>query len=449
MVKNKKHDGKEKIFYKDIGDYLTREEKLLKISATKTVLSGDFQEIIPNEKFDWINQRGNEFEKYILLGDKKNNSAEVFFNIYSRGIVTARDSFCYNFSRKNLAENIQMTINFYNSHEPTEIDAKKFVWTDLNKSHKIKGKNYIYSEEKIFTAMYRPFCEEFLYFDENLNERRGIMQKLFPEKNSENLLICVPNGGKNFSVFLTKKISDYQVQFNCQCFPMYYYEENVGNLFEKSKVRRDGISDWIENLARKKYGISVTTKFGEKTFCNEKNYLKEEIFYYVYGFLHLRSYREKYSAELKKSLPRIFLVDDYEKFKKISEIGRELAEIHLNYEKFEKPACVEVEISAENYYVKKMRLSADKKNLQYNDCITIKNIPEKVFEYVVNGRSPVEWIIELYQIKVDKASGIENNPNDFCEEIGDEKYILKLLLSSMTVALKTLEIVEKLPEVEF
>ena len=169
----------------------------------------------------------------------------------------------------------------------------------------------------------------------------------------------------------------------------------------------------------------------------------------MYGFLHLRSYREKYSAELKKSLPRIFLVDDYEKFKKISEIGRELAEIHLNYEKFEKPACVEVEILSENYFVKKMRLSADKKNLQYNDCITIKNIPEKVFEYVVNGRSPIEWIIERYQIKVDKASGIENNPNDFCEEIGDEKYILKLLLSSMTVAIKTLEMVEKLPEVEF
>ena len=171
--------------------------------------------------------------------------------------------------------------------------------------------------------------------------------------------------------------------------------------------------------------------------------------YYVYGFLHLKSYREKFSAELKKSLPKIFLVDEYEKFKKISECGRNLAEIHLNYEKFEKPTGVEVEISEENYFVKKMKLSADKKILQYNEHITIKNIPEKIFEYVVNGRSPLDWIIERYQIKIDKASGIENNPNDFCEEIGDEKYILKLLLSSMTVSLKTLEIVENLPEVEF
>ena len=185
-----------------------------------------------------------------------------------------------------------------------------------------------------------------------------------------------------------------------------------------------------------------------KTFCEPKS-LKEEIFYYVYGFLHLPGYREKFSAELKKSLPRIFLVESYEDFKKISSAGRALAEIHLNYENFEKPAGVEVEISAENYFVKKMKLSADKKTLQYNSDIVIKNIPAKVFEYVVNGRSPVEWIIERYQIKVDKASGIENNPNTWCEEIGDAKYILKLLLSSMTVAIKTLEIVENLPEINF
>ena len=138
------------------------------------------------------------------------------------------------------------------------------------------------------------------------------------------------------------------------------------------------------------------------------------------------------------------------KNKKISAAGRSLAEIHLNYENFEKPAGVEVEISAENYLVgKRMKWRDGKKTLLYNDFITIKNIPEKVFEYVVNGRSPVDWIIERYQIKIDKASGIENNPNKYCEEIGDEKYILKLLLSSMTVALKTLEIIENLPEVDF
>ena len=461
LVKNKNHTGTAKIFYKDIGDYLTREEKLLKISATKIVLSGDFEEIIPNEKNDWINQRRNEFEKYILLGDKKNKSAEVFFEIYSNGVKTQRDAFCYNFSKSEVEKNIQTTIKFFNEHNPDEIDAKKISWTRATIQNKNRGKKYFYSEEKIISAMYRPFCEEFLYFDSDLNEMTYRMKKIFPSGNEKNFLICLPgSGAKNFSVFITKKISDVQFQFNGQCFPLYWYEENVGDLFAESAVRRDGVSDFAENLVREKYGISANQKLNsqqflysknsnEDNFCIAKIQLKEEIFYYVYGFLHLPGYREKFSAELKKSLPRIFLVESYEDFKKISCAGRALAEIHLNYENFEKPEGVEVEISAENYFVRKMKLSADKKILQYNSDIVIKNIPAKVFEYVVNGRSPVEWIIERYQIKIDKASGIENNPNKYCEEIGDEKYILKLLLSSMTVALKTLEIIENLPEINF
>lgn len=450
LVKNPLQKNPAKIFYYDIGDYLTREQKLEKISAIKTVLNENFQLITPNEKFDWINQRGNIFEKFILLGDKKNNSHEVFFNIYAPGLVTGRDAFCYNFSRKNLQKNIQTTINFFNEHSPEEIDSKKITWTRGTKQNKIRGKKYFYDEKKIIFSSYRPFCEEFLYYDKNLNEIVGTVSKFFPTGNEENFLICVPNGGeKIFSTFIIKKIPSYDFISKTQCFPLYYYESDESNLFEETALRRDGVSDFIEKMAREKYGLFVLQKIGENNFCTAKSHLKEEIFYYVYGFLHLPSYREKFSAELKKSLPRIFLVEEYEKFKKISECGRNLAEIHLNYEKFEKPAGVEVEISAENYFVKKMKLSADKKILQYNDFITIKNIPEKIFEYVVNGRSPIEWIIERYQIKIDKASGIENNPNKFCEEIGDEKYILKLLLSAMTVSLKTLEIIENLPEVEF
>ena len=451
LVKNPEHNGDAEIFYLDIGDYLSREEKLIKISATKTVLSDEFKKIIPNDKYDWINQRGDEFEKYIPLApDKKFNlNAESFFIVYSRGICSDRDYWCYNFSRKSLEKNIRTTIDFFNENTPENINPKKIVWTRATKNNKNRGKKYVYDDEKIISAMYRPFCEEFFYYDSDLNEMMYQMKKIFPRGNEKNLIICIVHGEKNFSVFLTKKICDVQFQFNGQCFPLYYYEENVGNLFEKSKARRDNISDHIKNLAAKKYGISVLKKIPEKNYCIEKNTLSDEIFYYVYGFLHLRSYREKFSAELKKSLPRIFFVDEYEKFKKISSAGRELAEIHLNYEKFDAPAEVEVIIEKNNFYVKKMRLSKDKTTLNYNEYITIKNIPPRSFEYVVNGRSPLEWIIERYQIKIDSASGIENNPNDWCLEHGDEKYILKLILSSMTVAIKTLEIVENLPDVEF
>ena len=198
-------------------------------------------------------------------------------------------------------------------------------------------------------------------------------------------------------------------------------------------VRRDGVTDFILRQARLLYGDAVT---------------KKDIFYYVYGFLHLPSYREKFSADLKKSLPRIFLVNEPRKFWQLAKAGRELAQIHLNYET-QPAANVEVIQTAENYRIEKLRLSKDKTALIYNEFITVKNIPARAFEYVVNGRSPLEWIIDRYQVKTDKASGITNNPNDWCAEHNNPRYILDLILSCITVSLKTLDIVENLPSVDF
>ena len=256
---------------------------------------------------------------------------------------------------------------------------------------------------------------------------------MFPTGGEENLLIYM-NGvssSKDFSALITDKITDVQFQFNGQCFPLYYYEEAAqGSLFGESMERRDGVSNFILKRARLLYGVDVT---------------REDIFYYVYGFLHLPSYREKFSAELKKSLPRIILTN---KFWELSRSGRELAALHLNYEAQPTPDGVEV-IGTErgNFGVKKMRLSKDKTTLDYNEDITIKNIPARAFEYVVNGRSPLEWVIERYQVKTDTASGIVNDPNAWSLEHDNPRYILDLILSSITVSLKTLAIVESLPEV--
>ncbi len=163
--------------------------------------------------------------------------------------------------------------------------------------------------------------------------------------------------------------------------------------------------------------------------------------------MHLQSYREKFSDELKKSLPRIILTPDAKKFWELSRAGRNLAEIHLNYES-QPPAQVEI-IGDGDFSVNKMRLSKDRTTLIYNEHITIKNIPPRRFEYVVNGRSPLEWIIDRYQVKTDPPSNIVNDPNDWAAEHDNPRYILDLILSCITVSLKTLDIVENLPDVEF
>ena len=322
-----------------------------------------------------------------------------------------------------------MTIDFYNTHATTDVDPTKIAWSDLTKQNKNRKLKYVFNAAQIIESVYRPFCKENLYFDEQLNERRGQMKKFFPT-GKDNLLICINAKNEKFSPFITDKIADLHFNGDTQCFPLHWYERALQeNLFGEKFERRDGVSDWILRRAHELYGSIVK---------------KEDIFYYVYGFLHLPAYREKFSSELKKSLPRIFLVDAPEKFWSLSRAGRRLADIHLNYENQPAPDGVQV-IGGENFRVKKMKLSKDKTTLIYNEHIKIKNIPPRAFEYVVNVRSPLEWVIERYQLKTDKASGIVNDPNAWAAEHGDEKYILNLVLSLISVSLKPLEIVEDLP----
>ena len=422
------HEGSAKIFYRDIGEYLSREEKLAIISRAR-VFGGEFEEIYPNERCDWINQRGNEFEKFISLHESSNPKYGIWFMTRSRGLESGRDAWIYNFSRSKLETNIQTTIDYYNTHSTTEIDTIKFVWNSSAVQNKNRGLEIEFDASKIVESCYRPFCKQNLYLDRSLNEVPGQISKIFP-RDKKNLAICVPErGSKDFSVFIVDKLPCYDFMERGQCYPLYYYERSgQGSLFGENLERRDGISDYILTEARKRFG----------------DVSKEDIFYYVYGFLHLRSYREKFSAELKKSLPRIIL--SY-RFWEFSRAGRDLAEIHLNYET-QPPAKVEI-IGGGDYRVKKLRFARDDRTtLIYNDHIKIKNIPARSFEYVVNGRSPLEWIIDRYQIKTDTASGITNNPNDWATEHDNPRYILDLILSCITVSLKTLDIVENLPEIE-
>ncbi len=240
-----------------------------------------------------------------------------------------------------------------------------------------------------------------------------------------------------------------------QTFPLYYYEKNENKqntLFdantEDEYIRRDGVSNFILKRAIKQYGKSVS---------------KEDIFYYVYGILHSPEYRETFANDLKKMLPRIPLVDKPKDFWAFSKAGKTLADLHINYESVEPFDGVNVENSGkDNYTVNKMAFAkkkeevdgklktvADKSTIIYNSQITLTDIPEKVYEYVVNGKSAIEWIMERYQVKTDKKSGITNNPNDWADEVGNPKYILDLLLSVINVSVQTVEIVNELPKLKF
>lgn len=469
LVKNpNKTNEKAEIYYHNIGDYLSREKKLNIIADFKSCMSNKFpvKVLKPNEKNDWINQRNTIFGNYITLEPSKkfNQQAKSFFVLNAIGIASNRDAWVYNYSKEKVSFNIKNMIDFYNYEYDRycislktnkNFDINKFVennpqkinWTRGLKNNLKRKIKCLYHPQDLIISTHKPFQKENLYYNNNLIESPGIFKNLFPINDFKNILICISGvGGLDFTVFITNTITDltYVKTGNggTQCFPLYYYEQREKveqNLFDNEKdeyIRHDGITDFIFNQAKELYGNKVT---------------KEDIFFYVYGFLHLPKYRQEFSADLKKSLPRLFLVDEPKVFWQISKAGRDLADIHLNYENQKAPEGVIIEGDYDNYTVSKMKFPKkdQKDTIIYNNDITIKNIPLEVYNYIVNGRSPVEWIMERYQVKIDKASGIENNPNDWATEHNQPRYILNLLLSVMTVSLKTQEIVNSLPDVKF
>lgn len=481
MVKKKQEKETEiaKIFYHDIGDYLSREDKLRIIKQMGDISNPAmmWKNIVPNEHGDWLNKRNEMFKLFIPIEPEKKfaKGQKSFFETYAIGVATNRDAWVYNSSQINLEKNMLSMIDFYNKQNEAYIEAtkldkslsvEKFIdtddtlisWTVNLKKDVERNIKHNYTSD-IRNSSYRPFFKQRLYFDKPFIERIGLSPKLFPTSQHKNLIICVSciSANNGISVSITNCIPDLHYIGDTQCFPLYWYdnsEADIVDLFNQGPknemdryVRRDGVTDWIWNTARKQYGYKVT---------------KEDIFYYVYGLLHSPEYRTEFATDLKKSLPRLPLVEKADDFWTFSKAGRELANLHLNYETVEPYKKCNILYSPFtnkgdriNYHVEKMRFgkidskTVDKSIIHFNNAITIEHIPAEAYEYVVNGKSAIEWIMERYAITTDKKSGITNDPNDWAREHNDEKYIFNLLLRIINVSVQTVEIVKGLPRLKF
>ncbi len=439
------------IFYYEVGDYLKREAKLHLLAGFENLDLVPFKEITPNDKGDWINQRNDGFEKLIpLKRDKKLKIFDTIFDLNSNGVATNRDPWVYNFSPNALKQSVQNCIDTYNADlkrfnevfreafkqrtkgvksgdlykqlNDREIttDKTKIAWTDNLKNKLIKNKNLQESnEERVRLAMYRPFNKQWLYWDKDLINRQGRFSKIFPDKSARNVVINTSSmASRNFSCLIANEITDCNTMANTQAYPLYYYDD-LGN-------RYNAISGYALNLFRRHYGDNAI--------------VEEEIFYYIYAIFHHKGYLKKYKNSLAKEVPRVALSDD---FKELSVLGKELAELHLNYESGEMHESVKyttlMNAEVEGYYdVDKMIKKGD--SILYNHHITITKIPKKAFDYVVNGKSAIDWVIERYQKTTDKDSLIENNPNDYA----GGKYIFELLCRVIKLSEKSVDLIEKI-----
>ncbi|EJF96775.1 hypothetical protein MEI_01506, partial [Bartonella vinsonii subsp. arupensis Pm136co] len=495
LVKNPESKQRGKIYFHDFEDYLTREEKLKSIKDFGSIdgitrSNRGWKIITPDKHGDWINQRDESFKTFLAIGVKKGHDKKLF-DTYSCGISTSRDAWTYNSSHESVVKNMKNMIAFYNSEVKrfnesyphadrktrakavnsfVNSDEKKISWSHNVKQELVREKILKFENISLTQSAYRPFTKQWLYYNRTFNERVYQMPCIFPiGKAINNKVIQITGIGitSGFSVLMTKDVPNYHAMDTGQGFPRYIYEDvessiddhdkKQSHLFanstEESKIaglqRHDAITD--EGLAHFK-----------AAYPNE-TITKDDIFYYVYGILHSEDYRARYADNLSKELPRIPCVKSAEDFWMFVTAGRELGNLHVNYETvdpypvtFKKgnPKLTDISNPEKFYYVTEMKFAGngkekDKTTVFYNNNITITDIPKEAYEYIVNGKPALEWVMGRQCVKTDKKSGIVNDANCYAvETIGNPAYPLELFQRVITVSLETMKIVKNLPKLE-
>jgi predicted helicase len=365
---DKEKNSKATIYYHDIGDYHSREKKLQLVKEFGSIENIKWSLITPNDKYDWINQRGDEFDKLIPMSpEKKFTESSSFFNTIAIGMATNRDSWVCNYSKTNLSESTSKFIEFYNQQREEYIklenkpkpedfvsnEQRRISWTRGLRKLLTNNNELIFNQKYITKYSYRPFTRQNIFKYKPIIESFGIWDKICPISDNENLVICLKGiGDKNFSCLITNTIPDLQLIFNGQCFPLYYYEQiadkelndrvdissdyaHTGDMFGENVETNSKNNIYTDNFGNKYERKDAITNWMLKEIKSRyktNNIRKEQIFYYVYGLLHSEDYRKKFDAELKKSLPRLPIVDSFDDFKSFEKAGRALAELHLNYE---------------------------------------------------------------------------------------------------------------------
>ena len=414
-----------------------------------------------------INKRTDEFTQFTPMGDKKSGTKDVVFTTYSGGVVTNRDAWTYNFSKPGLLKNMNATIKVYEEQRKefskqvdtgilkrTSQDVDRFVDTDTTKISWTRGlkkdlyqnKHSSYDSTRAVVSMYRPFCKQWLYFDRQWNEMVLLIPSFFPTPAHENKVIAVSGLGSRsqFSVIATDCVPCLHLadaSLGSQVFPRYYYVETTADAKikaddeliddEDTYERQDTISPQTLESYQKHYGVDITA---------------DDVFYYVYGILHSPEYRSRFAADLGKMIPRIPMVDAFDEFVKA---GRALADWHLDYESVEPwplEGMPDSGASERELRVEKMRYVTkdDRSAIVVNPYVTLSGIPEEAHRYEVNGRSALDWIIDRYQVKTDKDSGITNDPNAWGIEHEDPRYVVDLIARIVRVSVETMKVVDGL-----
>jgi predicted helicase len=452
LIKNGKDTGC-KLFYNAVQDYARAIEKkeYLRANNFKTLT---FQKIVPDKKNNWINLVENDFFTLVPAIDKDvklRRKKEAIFELYSLGVVTARDEWVYDDSTDSLKEKLKFIIQVYNN-DVVRLSGKtqkkelrnevnySIKWSRAIKNELNRGTRFKLEEKNIIESSYRPFVTKQLYFDRHLNEMQYQLPKVFFGPNKVIAFRCVT--AESLVLLSTDKIFDYAYlkigNGGTFSIPFYKYDES-GNAYLN-------ITDWgLEQFVN---------------HYNNKKIKKEDIFHYVYGVLHNPAYRKKYELNLKREFPRIPFYKDFWQWAKW---GKQIMDLHINYEEAkpfqlkridEKPK--EKKEKQKEFFPKvkepepmfgikpkiKVKLKADKQTgaIEIDEITRLKGIPKEAWEYKLGNRSALEWILDQYKEKKPKDKTIAEKFNTY--RFADYKeHVIELLKKVTTVSVETMKII--------
>ena len=464
LVKDPAHTGTAEIFYAEAEDYATRQEKLDQIAAYGSIegisAADAFQPITPNEHCDWISDRNEIFATFQELGHgstKKEKITTGIFQLFSNGLKTSRDAWCYNFNEEKVNTNIDIHIEYLNEQisvfknnggtrkvpeklvpnylniDSTRGSIDRKNRNDIRRSTTTKRSGYI------TTCLYRPFMTQMAYFDSTrqLNNDTYQLPQLFPTSKHPNLSFVVSQGDiTKVGPLMTDLLPDLHLVGDSQTFTLYKWESlsptsggepdlfadlesisdsptdeaNPPSFLDFSRPIGDQIPVILDGYHRVD-NITDATLASYREHYGDAGITKEDIFFYVYALLHHPEYRERYEDDLKKMLPRIPRAAGFHTY---ASVGRELADLHVNYERVEPYLSVQEEASLhapadpwERYRIgeskmcfpKLGRKEKDHTRLEYNEYVTLVGIPEQAQHYTISGYSPLEWIIDRFYVK--------------------------------------------------
>ena len=451
LVKSKRDDAMPPvcILYNNEMANLSKARTFAFLDANQHVGNLQWQGMTPDKRHTWLTADLHaDFDTFVPMGNKtakasKDDVIGTLFKTYSLGVSTNRDAWVYNFNRDSLTENTQRMIKCYNAQtlewvgtknksgvnldDFVDSDPQKISWSEGLKRKLKSGQLAEFAESKLRQSVYRPFTKTNLFFDRVMNERVYVFPSILPtpDTEKENRIVCVNMTPERPFACLMSDCIPVNVMTGgfgspTQCFSFYTYDEDGSN-------RSENITDWALTQFRMHY--------------KDNTIIKWDIFHYAYGLLHHPEYRERYQENLKRDLPHIPFADGFWAY---AGAGARLADLHVNYEaqpEYDKLNPIETPGMQVDLSVERMKFSKDKTRLKYNEFLTLEGIPPEVFAYRLGNRSALEWVVDQYRVKIDKRSGIKNNPN----RAEDPEYILRLIGQVITVSLETVDIVNKLP----